>query len=101
MIHEIDTPPDEFSLLWSGIKRFSIQRAARKINAGDYIIFREYDPSIAAATGGTICVEVKYVARGGQSGLSLDMVVLSLSEFMLKQDDPFPVVSEPSMGDLA
>lgn len=63
IMHELKTVPPYFQAIWDGVKEFELRRDDREFKAGDYLMLREYIPSVDTYTCRCVCVEVKYILR--------------------------------------
>ena len=78
MMHELETWPEYYKAIVSGKKNFEVRKADRFFEVGDLLILKEFDPDKNAFTGREIAKEITYILPGGQFGINLDYVVMSL-----------------------
>lgn len=78
-----------FSALWAGTKRHEIRVDDRGFEVGDLLRLREWVPQPASThpvtpydgyTGREELRPIRYITRGGQFGLPVDLVVMSLGD---------------------
>lgn len=88
-VHDLKCWPEPFAAVLAGEKTVEIRLNDRDYRAGDRLILREFDPGLRSQgegqvehigkfTGRACAVDVTHVLAGGQFGLDVDYVALSV-----------------------
>lgn len=89
MIHELKCETRYFVRSARGLKPFEIRRNDRDFQVNDTIVMREWDCAGDFYTGREMEGLVKYVFHGGgQYGLSVDYVVMTMEWAEVKTEEP-------------
>lgn len=79
MTHELKTWPVFFDETYKGRKNFELRKNDRNFNKGDTLILHEYDNIKKEYTGKKLIRTVDYILHGGNFGLEIGFVIMSIS----------------------
>ena len=66
VVHILDTWPEYFQAIWTGVKTFEARKNDRDFSVGDYLWLKEYDPNSSRHSGREIRAEVTDSAQLGR-----------------------------------
>jgi hypothetical protein len=78
MTHVLKTLPEYFKAVKEKRKTFEVRKNDRDFKVGDELILSEFNPKTSTYTGDTCGREITYILKGGQFGITEDVVILGL-----------------------
>lgn len=77
--HQLKAWPEHWREVATGRQTFEIRKDDRNYQVGDVLVLREYDPAAEQYTGQVCTRYVTHLLHGGQFGLDVDYVCMSLA----------------------
>jgi patatin-like phospholipase/acyl hydrolase len=78
MDHELKTWPEHFEVMRRGEKTFEVRKNDRDFKVGDFLHLLEWNPKTKKYTGRDLIRPVKHILLGGQFGIELGYIVMSI-----------------------
>lgn len=81
MKHELKTWKKYFAAIFQHQKDFEVRKDDRNYQVGDELLLKEWDEDKNEYTGREILVYVSYILYGGQFGIEIGYVVMSIKSY--------------------
>lgn len=78
MTHEIDSYPEQFEAIKSGLKAFLWGFNNRNFRVGDKLKINEFDDKAILYTGRFVEAKITYLEVGGENGIPSDYIIMSI-----------------------